>query len=109
MITETVMFDLPEGVSRDAVIADMLKVAPRWRAEGELIRKTFLYDPVRGRSGAHYLWKSRAAALRAHDEAWRQRIRDAYGSEPVIEYFESPVVADNALGETLVDAAERLA
>jgi hypothetical protein len=28
-------------------------------------------------------------------------VRATYGSEPVVQYFETPLVADNALGETI--------
>lgn len=101
MITEYVLFDLPRGLSREEVIAGMHEVAPRWRAEKDLIRKTFVYDPAAGQAGAFYLWTHRAAAERAHDEAWRQRLRASYGSEPVIRYFDTPLVVDNALGQTI--------
>lgn len=101
MITEYVMFALPAGISRDEVVAGMREVAPRWRSEPELIRKTFVYDAAANRSGAFYLWKSRAAAEAAHDDAWRARIRKAYGSEPVIQYFDTPMVVDNALGAVI--------
>lgn len=101
MITEYVLFALPPGISRAEVIAGMREVAPRWRAEPELIRKTFVYDAAANRSGAFYLWKSRQAAEAAHDEAWRARIRSKYGSEPTIQYFDTPLVVDNALGAVL--------
>jgi hypothetical protein len=101
MITEYVLFDLPAGISREEVIAGMREVAPRWRTEAELIRKTFIYDLAGGQAGAFYLWQNRAAAERAHDTAWRQRIHDSYGSVPVIRYFETPLVVDNALGQTI--------
>jgi hypothetical protein len=101
MITEYVLFDLPHGITRDEVVQGMRDVAPRWRANAELIRKTFVYDPEANQTGAFYLWPSREAAERAHDEAWRQRVRDTYGSEPVIKYFDTPLVVDNALGKTI--------
>lgn len=98
MITEYVLFDVPPGITRDELVAGMHEVAPRWRAEPELIRKTFVYDAAAGQTGAFYLWKSRAAAVAAHDEAWRARIRSAYGSDPVVRFFDTPLVVDNALG-----------
>lgn len=101
MITEYVLFDLPPGITRAEVVAGMHEVAPRWRAEPELIRKTFVYDAAAGQAGAFYLWKSRAAAEAAHDAAWRARIRGAYGSDPVVRCFETPLVVDNALGATI--------
>ena len=104
MITEYVLFAVPASLSREDIVAGMHAVAPAWRANPQLIRKTFVYDVQACQAGAFYLWKNRAAAEAAHDEAWRQRIRDAYGSEPSIRYFETPLVVDNALG-ALVTAA----
>ncbi len=101
MISELVMFDLPAGMTREQVVDGMREVAPSWRRNPDLIRKTFLYDAARSRTGALYLWKNRAAADRAHDDAWRRRVRDRYGSEPVLQYFETPLVVDNALGQTI--------
>lgn len=105
MITEFVLFAIPAGTPREEIVAGMHAVAPRWQSEPELIRKTFLYDPQAGEAGACYLWHHRAAAEAAHGEAWRQRIRDAYGSEPRIRYFETPLVVDNALGRLVVEGA----
>lgn len=101
VITEYVLFDLPAGITRDEVVAGMHEVAPRWQREGQLVRKTFVFDPVAGQAGAFYLWRDRRAAEAAHDEAWRQRIRAAYGSEPQVRYFETPLVVDNALGRVI--------
>ena len=101
MITEYVLFALPAGMSREALVASMREIAPKWRRNPALIRKTFIHDPEAGVSGAFYLWKDRAAAERAHDEAWRQQIRARFGSEPEIRYFETPLVVDNALGQTI--------
>jgi hypothetical protein len=103
MITEYVLFDIPPGTARADVVAGMHEVAPRWQAEPDLIRKTFVYDAQNHQAGAFYLWRHRAAAEAAHDAAWRQRIRHAYGSEPVIRYFETPLVVDNALGGLVVE------
>ncbi len=101
MISELVWFDLPAGMSREEVVEGMREVAPAWRANAELIRKTFLYDAANRRTGALYLWKSKEAADAAHDEAWRARVRSKYGSTPTREFFETPVVVDNALGRTI--------
>ena len=101
MITEYVLFDLPAGISRDEVVQGMREVAPHWRENEALIRKTFVHDPVANQAGAFYLWRSRDAAERAHGPAWRNRIREAYGSVPVIRYFDTPLIVDNALGQTI--------
>ena len=106
MITEYVLFALPTGKSREEIVQGMLDIAPKWRANDALIRKTFLYDPAAGQAGAFYLWKTRAAAEAAHDDAWRRGVRETFGSDPVIRYFETPVVVDNALGATITEDSD---
>lgn len=105
MITELVLFDLPQGMTRAEVIAGMRQSVPAWRGNAELIRKNYLYDAEKGQAGGVYLWKSKTAAQRGHDEAWRKRIKEMYGSVPVIRYFETPLIVDNALQETIEEAA----
>lgn len=106
MITEYVLFSLPAGMTRAEVVQGMRDVVPRWRGEKDLIRKTFIYDAAANQTGAFYLWKNRQAAERAHGEAWRQGVRARYGSEPVIQYFDTPMVVDNLLGQTIEAPAE---
>ena len=96
MITELVIFDLPAGMTREQVVAGMRASAPAWQANAELVRKNYLYDAANGQAGGAYLWPSVEAAQRGHDAAWRARIRQIYGSEPVIRYFETSLIVDNA-------------
>ena len=42
MITEIVLFRLPDGMSREEAIAKYRLSVPGWRANPDLIRKTFL-------------------------------------------------------------------
>ena len=101
MLTELVLFDLPKGITRKQVVDGMRETAQRWRQCPELVRKNFLYDAQAGQAGGVYLWPSKAAAQRWHDEAWRRRIQEQYGSTPVILYFETPLVVDNAMQEVI--------
>jgi len=94
MICEIVTFQVRDGASRADVLADARSVAERWRREPDLIRKHFLFDGGRETIGL-YLWKNKAAAIAAHDEIWRQRIRDAHGSEPTIRYYDTLMIVDN--------------
>jgi len=105
MITEYVLFDIDPAMTRADVERSMREIAPLWRDNPALIRKTFIYDPVAGQGGAFYLWKHLDAARQAHNEAWRERIVATYGSEPEIRYFDTPVVVDNALGEIIVSGS----
>jgi hypothetical protein len=104
MITEFIVFDLPDGMTREDVVANYRRSAPNWRANPDLIRKNYLYDAERRQAGGVYLWRNMEAARRARDQAWRERVRLTYGSEPVVQYFATPLVVDNALGRTIEEA-----
>jgi len=71
-----------------------------------LIRKYYLFDAESRTGGGCYLWESREAAERVYNAEWRKMITERYGTAPEISYFETPVVVDNALGKTILDAAE---
>ncbi|MDE2007510.1 MAG: hypothetical protein KGI51_13150 [Rhodospirillales bacterium] len=103
MITEIVVFDLPDGMTREQVLANYRRSAPNWRANPDLIRKNYLHDEEGRKAGGVYLWRSIEAARRARDEAWRERVRRSYGSDPVVQYFTTPIVVDNELGRTIED------
>ena len=103
MITEIVIFDIPDGMTREEVVTNYHRSAPKWRANADLIRKNYLYDADKRRAGGVYLWRSMQAARRAHDAAWLDRVGRTHGSEPIVQYFETPLVADNAIGRTIVD------
>lgn len=57
----------------------------------------------RRRAGGVYLWRSMEAARRARGFAWLDRVRRTYRSEPTVQYFETPLVADDAIGQTIID------
>jgi hypothetical protein len=103
MITEVITFKLRPGMTRQDVVAAYRKTAPMWRANPECIRKCYLYDAERNLGGGAYLWKNIEAAKAAHGAAWRKMINDLYGSEDQISitYFETPVVADNLVQQTI--------
>jgi hypothetical protein len=50
-------------------------------------------------AGGIYLWKSRADADAMYTESWRAVVREKYGAEPSVTYFETPVVVDNVSDE----------
>lgn len=104
MITEIIVFDLPAGMTREQLVANYRRSALGWQANPDLIRKNYLYDAERRQAGGVYLWRNMAAAQHARDDAWRERVCRTYGSEPVVQYFVTPLVVDNALGRTIEDA-----
>jgi hypothetical protein len=103
MITEFVTFALPKGMTREQLVENYKQSAPKWRQNPDLIRKNYLLDQASGLGGGVYLWKTMAAAKRWHDESWRKKVVELYGSEPTIRYFETPIVVDNAAQQTVED------
>jgi len=109
MITEIVTFKLPEGSKREDVFAAFEKTAAVWGNNPDLIRKNYLYDSEAGIAGGVYLWKEKAHALKWHGEEFRQRVKQMYGATPTSQFFETPVVVDNATGTITTDYDESAA
>jgi hypothetical protein len=106
MITAIVRFKLPASID-SAKAAELFRgSAPKYQGLAGLIRKYYLFDAESRTAGGCYLWESRESAERVYNSEWRKMIADRYGASPEISYFETPVVVDNALGTTILDAAE---
>jgi hypothetical protein len=106
MITAIVRFKLPANVDA-AKAAEMFQAsAPKYQGLAGLIRKYYLFDAESRTGGGCYLWESREAADRVYNGEWRKVITERYGAPPEISYFETPVIVDNAIGKTILDAAE---
>ena len=99
MITAVVQFKLPKQTSLEEATAIFQSTAPRYRGMSGLARKYYLFDAQTGKGGGCYLFESRAAAEQIFNDEWRALIKDKYGAEPEIQYFETPVVVDNVVGE----------
>jgi hypothetical protein len=103
MFTTVVQFKLPAPVSCDKAKELYAGTAPNYQKVEGLIRKYYLLSEDGGTGGGVYLWKSKAHAERLFSTEWRQFIKERYGAEPVISYFESPVLVDNLTGEISTD------
>ncbi len=105
MITAIVRFKLPDTVK----LADAEKMfqgsAPKYEGLSGLVRKYYLFDEKTHTGGGVYLWESREAADRVYNADWQKMIAERYGAPPEINYFESPVIVDNAK-PTKAQAAE---
>jgi hypothetical protein len=95
MITEIVTFPITRDLDRDAVVALYEQSAEGWRANPDLIQKTYLFDPETRTGGGVYLWPSVEAAKSHHGEAFQTRVRETFGGEASFAYFEAPVLVDN--------------
>ena len=105
MITEIVLFHLPKGMSREDAIAKYRLSVPGWRANPDLIRKTFLFDEASRRGGAVYNWKSMEAAKLGLGPEFQKRIQATFGSQTEFQYFETPIVIDNTTNQVIDEAA----
>jgi hypothetical protein len=104
MIAALVQFKLPQPLTRDEAREIFSSTAPKYREIPGLIRKYYVLSKDGGSAGGMYLWQSQQDAERLYTDEWRKFIRDKYGAEPSVTYFESPVVVDNAAGEIITDA-----
>ncbi|MGE5306070.1 MAG: YdhR family protein [Alphaproteobacteria bacterium] len=103
MITTVVQFKFPEPVSREEAKELYLGTAPKYQKVDGLMRKYYLLSEDGSTGGGVYLWKSRAHAEKLFTPQWRQFIKERYGAEPVISFFESSVLVDNLTGEIIKD------
>jgi hypothetical protein len=103
MITALVQFKLPEPVTREKAKEIFSSTAPKYREALGLIRKYYLLSEDGGTAGGVYLWKSREDAERIYTAEWRRFIAEKYGAEPSVQYFATPVVVDNLIGEIITD------
>jgi hypothetical protein len=96
MITEIVLWRLPAGMTREDVTTKYRASVPTWQGNPALIHKAFLFDEASRRVGGVYLWKTIEAAEQAHGPAFVDRIVANFGARPDFQYFETPIVIDNA-------------
>ena len=101
MITVITTFQLPEPISREEAKRIFLSTAPKYRGVPGLFRKCYVLSEDGRTAGGVYLWNSRAEAEAMYTESWRTFVREKYGTDPSVTYFESPVVVDNLTDEIL--------
>jgi len=103
MITALVQFRLPQPLTPEAAREVFTSTAPKYREIVGLIRKYYVLTRDGCTAGGIYLWNSQKDADRLYTDEWKNFIRNKYGAEPLVTYFESPVVVDNVTGEIITD------
>jgi hypothetical protein len=103
MITALIQFKLPQPVTRQKAQEIFLSTAPKYREVHGLIRKYYLLSEDGSTAGGVYLWKSRKDAEQLYTDDWKKFIVEKYGAEPSVQYFDTPVIVDNLVGEILKD------
>jgi hypothetical protein len=103
MVTAIVQFKMPAPMSREQAKEVFMSTAPKYQQVPGLIRKYYLLSEDGGTLGGVYLWKSREDAESLHTEEWKNFVKEKYGAEPTIVYFQTPVVVDNLTKEIIKD------
>ncbi len=103
MITTITKFKLAQPVTPDEAKSIFLSTAPKYREVPGLIRKCYLLSDDGTTVGGVYLWNSRAEAESMYSDSWREFVREKYGTDPSVSYFETPVVVDNLAQQILAD------
>ena len=103
MITVISTFQLSKPITREEARSIFLSTAPRYQGVAGLFRKCYVLSQDGSTAGGIYLWSSRAEAEAMYTESWRGLVREKYGADPSVTYFDSPVVVDNLTHEVLSD------
>ena len=96
MITAIVNFKLPAPMTLAQTEGLFNGSAHKYKGLPGLERKYYLLSEDGSSAGGVYLWRTRQDAERLYSDEWRRFIRERYGCNPVVSYFESPVIVDNA-------------
>ena len=103
MITVITSFRLPKPITRGEARSIFLSTAPTYQGVAGLVRKCYVLSEDGSTAGGIYLWNSRAEADVMYSDSWKAFVREKYGTEPSLTYFDSPVVVDNVTNEILSD------
>ena len=97
MIVELVTFRMPDGWDRARLLDDARQTIPKWRSDPDLLRKHFVrgLGDDEGAAAGIYVWPSIEAAKRAHDEIWREGVKQRTGDYPSSRYFDLFLLIDN--------------
>lgn len=103
MIIVFANFTLPAPITREEARRIFLSTAPKYQGVQGLFRKHYVLSQDGGTVGGVYLWNSRPEADAMYTETWRSFVREKYGTDPTVTYFESPVTVDNMAQQILSD------
>lgn len=99
MITAIVKIKKPAALTLEKYTESTRAIAERFQSIPGLVRKNFLFSDDEGCAGGVYTWESREAAEACYAGPWLDNIRNLFGVEPEISYFDTPLIVDNESGE----------
>ena len=98
MITAVVQVPLPKPITLEEATRAFESTAPKYQGVRGLVRKYYLRSEDGRRAGGVYLWETRSAAEAFYDSEWASRVKQVYGSDPEVSWFDTPVIVDNQSG-----------
>ena len=90
-------FPLPANLGAEEALVAFTDVAPHFRDVPGLLRKQFLLSQDGKTGGGVYLWDDAVAAAAFMSEQVAPMIRSRFRVEPMMEFFESPIMVENNL------------
>jgi Putative mono-oxygenase ydhR len=105
MITAVVQISVAKPISAEEAARAFELTAPIYQGLRGLVRKYYLRSEDGRRVGGIYLWETRASAEAVYSVEWKARVKQLYGAEPEISWFETPVIVDNQAGDTITTVA----
>jgi hypothetical protein len=103
MIIALTAFTLPKAITREEARAIFLSTAPTYQGVPGLFKKHYVLSEDGLTAGGVYLWNSRAEAEALYTDAWRSYVRNKYGTEARVTYFDSPLTVDNVTEQVIAD------
>ena len=98
MIAELVQFKCPAGMSPKEILEDAKTGIKRWTDDPQLIRKHYIKGQDDDSLGGFYIWTSKEAAQKGHNQEWKEGVKKKTGAYPEIRYFDFFMLVDNEKG-----------
>ena len=99
MVTAIVLYDLPLSIGLEECKTHFTAIAPGFLKAQGLLRKQFICARDGRTAGGVYTWESQEAAERFYAGPWLEGIRERYGNDPKISYYEQVALADTPSGQ----------
>ena len=95
-VSTLVTLPTPAGIGKAQLVQEFQAAIPTYRAVPGLLRKHFIITDD-GRFGGIYLWKDQAAAEQWFNAGWKQRVRQTYGTDATLEWFDTAILTPSKL------------
>ncbi len=86
----------PAQVTRERLVREFDAALPTYRQVPGLLRKYFIITDD-GQFGGVYLWDTPTSAQAWFTDAWHARVRNTYGADAKLEWFDTPIMVASKL------------